>query len=363
MSENYVVIMAGGRGERFWPESRLNRPKHLLPIVGEHPMLRQTLDRIKGLVPDSRILVLTNVDQVTAIREMCPELPAENIVAEPVGRDTAPAVGLAALLVEQRNVDGVFAILPSDHVVHDAAGFRRVLSKAFELAAMGDHLVTIGIEATHPATGYGYIEKGVELRDADGKGMGNKVEQFVEKPDLETAKAYVESGRFLWNAGMFVWSVQSIHAAMALHHPSLANGLGRIREMVCGGKMLEEALASEYPELDRISIDYAVMEKASNTVVIPSEFDWDDVGEWPAIERHSVKDASGNLLRGLALALDSQNNIVYNDGDRVTALLGVEDLIVVHTADATLVCPRSKAQEIKRVLKELRDREETRCFL
>lgn len=363
MSENYVVIMAGGRGERFWPESRMNRPKHLLPIVGEHPMLRQAMDRIKGLVPDSRILILTNVDQVDAIRGMCPELPAENIVAEPVGRDTAPAVGLASLLVEQRDPHGVFAILPSDHVVHDAAGFRRVLTKAFEIASQGDQLVTIGIEATHPATGYGYIEKGAELRDARGVSMGFKVERFVEKPDLATANAYVESGRFLWNAGMFVWSVQSIYAAMARHHPSLAQGLARIREAVRGGKTLGEVLALEYPQLDRISIDYAVMEKASNTVVIPSEFDWDDVGEWPAIERHSDKDASGNLLRGLALAVDSRDNIVYNDGGRMTALLGVEDLIVVHTADATLVCPRSKAQEIKKVLKELRDREETRRFL
>ncbi|MBN2233868.1 MAG: mannose-1-phosphate guanylyltransferase, partial [Opitutales bacterium] len=301
--------------------------------------------------------------QVDAIRGMCPELPAENIVAEPVGRDTAPAVGLAALLVEQRDTDAVFAILPSDHVVHDAAGFRHVLAKGFALAGQGDHLVTIGIEATHPATGYGYIEKGAALQGADGIEIGNKVERFVEKPDLATAKAYVESGRFLWNAGMFVWSVQSIRAAMARYHPSLANGLDRIREAVRGGKTLDEVLASEYPQLDRISIDYAVMEKASNSVVIPSEFDWDDVGEWPAIERHSGKDASGNLVRGLAVAVDSRDNIVYNDGGRVTALLGVEDLIVVHTADATLVCPRSKAQQIKKLLKELRDREETRRFL
>ncbi|MDD4347740.1 MAG: sugar phosphate nucleotidyltransferase, partial [Opitutales bacterium] len=304
-----------------------------------------------------------NVDQVAAIREMCPELPTENIVAEPVGRDTAAAVGLAALLVEQRNREGVFAILPSDHVVRDAYGFRRVLTKAFELAAMGNHLVTIGIEATHPATGYGYIEKGDPLRASSGAALGNKIERFVEKPDLETAKAYIGTGRFLWNAGMFVWSVHSIHAAMSLHHPSLANGLERIRKLLRDGKGLEEVLSAEYSALDRISIDYAIMEKASNAVVIPSEFDWDDVGEWPAIERHFDKDPSGNISRGLAIALDSHNNIVYNDGDRVTALLGVEDLIVVHTADATLVCPRSKAQEIKRVLNELRDRKETRRFL
>ncbi|HOO93070.1 MAG TPA: sugar phosphate nucleotidyltransferase, partial [Opitutales bacterium] len=177
------------------------------------------------------------------------------------------------------------------------------------------------------------------------------------------AQQYIQSGDYLWNAGMFVWSVHSIHAAMSLHHPSLANGLERIRKLLRDGKGLEEVLSAEYSALDRISIDYAIMEKASNAVVIPSEFDWDDVGEWPAIERHFDKDPSGNISRGLAIALDSHNNIVYNDGDRVTALLGVEDLIVVHTADATLVCPRSKAQEIKRVLNELRDRKETRRFL
>lgn len=362
MDARYIVIMAGGKGERFWPESRLKRPKHLLPIVGNSPMLRQTLDRIGDTVPRENIIIVTNVTQQAVIREMCPDLPAENVVAEPVGRDTAPAVALSMMLVKQRNPEGVFALLPADHVIHESEGFQSCLKTGFEVATEREVLVTIGIKPTHPATGYGYIQKGRAFEGYEEKSV-HHVKRFVEKPDLDKATEYVDSGDYFWNAGMFVWSVNSIEKAFQLYNPGLLQGVGCIEAEMQSGSAFEAALEAVYPSLERISIDFSVMEKATNVVTIESSFDWDDVGEWPAIERHGEKDASGNLLAGLAMVQDASNNIVFNDHKRVTALLGVEDLIVVHTDDATLVCHKSKAQDIKKIVKTLGSNSETEQFI
>ncbi len=362
MDDQFIVIMAGGKGERFWPESRLKRPKHLLPIVGSSPMLRQTVDRIGNAVPKENIFVVTNVTQQEAIREMCPDLPSENIVAEPVGRDTAPAVGLSMLLVKQKNPNGVFTLLPADHVIHDSEGFQKCLQTGFDLAGGSDVLVTIGIAPTHPATGYGYIQKGEALDRFEAQ-KAFKVKRFVEKPDLAIATDYVESGEYYWNAGMFVWSVKAIESAFSKHNPALLQGIEKIEKSIADGQSLADALDVVYPNLERISIDFSVMEKAENVVTIESTFDWDDVGEWPAIERHGDKDDAGNLLSGLGMAEDASNNIVFNDGKRVTALLGVDDLIVVHTEDATLVCHRSKAQDIKKIVKTLGSGANTEKFI
>ncbi len=348
----YVVIMAGGKGERFWPVSRLSRPKHLLPIVGDKPMLRQTVDRLEGLVPAEHVIIVTNKEQEAAIREICPDLPAENIVSEPVGRDTAPAVGLAALLVKKRDPEAIFAMLPADHVIHDVEGFQKVMDSGFELAEAGEVLITIGIAPTHPATGYGYIHKG-EMKGSSSQTPAYKVQKFVEKPDTETAQQYLDSGEYYWNAGMFIWSVHSIYKSIEQFNPGLFASLNEIESLTHSGTSLENALADIYPTLEKISIDYSVMEKADNVETIESNFDWDDVGEWPAIERHSDKDEAGNLLSGLGLVSNCSNNIIYNDGERVTAIYGVDELIVVHTADATLICPKSKAQEIKKLVKQL----------
>lgn len=362
MQDQFIVIMAGGKGERFWPESRLERPKHLLPIVGSSPMLRQTLDRIGDLVPREHILIITNVSQQSAIREMCPDLPPDNVVAEPVGRDTAPAVGLAMALVRHRNPKAVFALLPADHVIHDAEKFQACLRSGFEVARSQKVLVTIGITPTHAATGYGYIHRGTEWAGHEGRGIYD-VKRFVEKPSIERAREYVHSGEYFWNAGMFVWSVESITEAFQLHHPALLEGVNSISQGLRDGRELSELLGATYPTLEKISIDFAMMEKAKNVVTIQSTFDWDDVGEWPAIERHGAKDGEGNLLSGLGVVQQASNNIVYNDGKRITALLGVDDLIVVHTEDATLVCHRSKAQEIKGIVKALGECDSTRGFL
>ena len=352
MSDRYIVIMAGGRGERFWPESRLKRPKHLLPIVGDKAMLRQTLDRLGDIVPAANTFIITNVEQEEAIREMCQDLPEENVVSEPIGRDTAPAVGLAAVLVKQKNPDATFAILPADHVIHDEKSLQECMNNGFQIAEKTSSLVTIGIDPTHPATGYGYIHRGEVLEGFGGKGA-YRVQRFVEKPDLQTATQYLESKEYFWNAGMFVWTVDSILEELEKYNPELYGGLEQIGDRLASGEGLQSVLKEVYPELEKISIDFSVMEKSERVVTLKSTFDWDDVGEWPAIERHSEKDEAGNLVSGLGVVHSGSNNLVYNSGDKVTALLGVDDLIVVHTADATLVCHKDKAQEIKKVVKEL----------
>lgn len=352
MAEKFVVIMAGGRGERFWPASRLKKPKHLLPIVGDKSMLGQTLDRIGGLVPPENIMVITNAEQRESVLEVCPELLPENVIGEPVGRDTAAAVGLAMVLVKHRSPDATFAMLPADHVIEDAANFQAVLAAGFEAAEREAVLVTIGIEPNTPATGYGYIHKGKEQAPADGSPVF-AVQRFVEKPDLETAKSYLESGEYFWNAGMFIWTVSTIETAFAENTPALYQSLQAIGNALDNGSELVPLLEQEYPKLEKISVDYAIMEKSTNVVTIPSAFDWDDVGEWPAVARHHEADANGNTVKGDAAIEDGTGNIVVGPKGHLISLVGVDDLIVVHTADATLICPKSKAQQIKQLVKNV----------
>lgn len=352
MPEKYVVIMAGGRGERFWPQSRLRKPKHLLPIVGETSMLGQTIDRLEGLVPTGNIFVITNTEQRDAVLEVCPGLSPENVIGEPVGRDTAPAVGLAALLVKRRDPQGVFAILPADHVIHDHDGFQRVLRAGFDAASSEPVLVTIGIEPTYPATGYGYIHKGAEWTEFDGL-QAYRVQRFVEKPDLETAQGYFDSGEYFWNAGMFIWAVSTVEDAFAKHSPSHARDFAEMNQALDAGEALDAAMARFYPEMEKISVDFALMEKADNVVTLPSAFDWDDVGEWPAVARHHEPDAAGNVLKGPAMVESGSNNIIVSTKGHLTAVVGADDLIVVHTDDATLVCPKARAQEIKALVKRI----------
>jgi len=355
MPEKYVVIMAGGRGERFWPQSRLRRPKHLLPIVGDQPMLTQTVARLEGLVSMENVLIITNAEQRDAVLEVCPMLPPENVIAEPVGRDTAPAVGLAMELVRARDPQAAFAMLPADHVIHDAEGFRRVLGAGFAAATQEPVLVTIGLEPDYPATGFGYVHKGERWTEIEGLPVF-RVRRFVEKPDLETARKYVQSGDYFWNAGMFIWTVPSVDAAFAEHAPALHTSLDEIRQALANREDIASVLEREYPKLEKISIDYALMEKATNVVTLPSAFDWDDVGAWPAVARHHDQDPDGNVIRGDGWVEQGRGNIVVSqDNGHLLALVGVDDLIAVRTADATLICPKDKAQEIKKLVKKLGD--------
>jgi mannose-1-phosphate guanylyltransferase len=353
----YVVIIAGGKGERFWPQSRAARPKHLLPVVGKKPLLAQTLERVKTVVPMKNVFVITSAVQAREVAKVCRGLiPAANIVAEPMGRDTAAAVGLAAALVGQRDPQGVFAVLPADHVIHDTAAYRADLRAAFAAAGAADVMVTIGIPPTEPATGFGYIQRGGEWGRV-GEGAGAKVvydvKRFVEKPKQEVAEAYLASGDYVWNAGMFIWSVPVVEKAFAAYAPELDSGLAKIRAALKKKRPLAATLAKLYPGLTKISVDYALLEKSTNVVTIPATFDWDDVGAWPAVAKHFTPDAAGNVSRGDVLVEDCGGNIVFSEGGHLVALLGVSDLVVVHTADATLVMPKAKAQEIKKLLAQV----------
>jgi len=361
MAERFVVIMAGGRGERFWPASRQTTPKHLLPIVGEKPMLTQTVERVAGVVPRENIFVITTQAQLAGVRAACPDLPAANLVAEPMGRDTAAATGLAMLLVKQRSPQAAFAMLPADHVIHDTAEYARLLGIAFQAAEAEPVLVTLGIKPTEPATGFGYIEQATPWKQFGGRDV-MAVKRFVEKPNLETAQAYLATGRYLWNAGMFVWRVPVVEAAFRAHAPELHAGLAAM-ESAAAARGWAAALAEGYPTQKKISVDYALMERSTNVVVVPATFDWDDVGAWPAVANHFPKDGAANVLRGLAMVEGGANNIVVSTDGHLTAVVGASDLVVVHTADATLVVPKDKAQDIKALLKRLEAEAGTKKFL
>ncbi len=353
MAGRYAVIMAGGRGERFWPLSTSKRPKQLLALVGDKPLISQAVDRLHGLVPPENVFVVTNADLVEATRQAAPQLPPENIVGEPMGRDTAAAVACGGALVKARDENGVFAVLTADQVMGDLDIFFATLKGGMDLAEQNDILVTIGIQPHFPATGFGYIESGdvfetvehVEFRKAD---------RFVEKPDEATASAYLETGRFFWNSGMFIWSVSALEKAFAEHCPEMSTLMGTLSGYARDGNIIE-GMDATYPGLEKISIDYALMEKAGNIIMACGTFAWDDVGSWPALESHFPHDESGNTHIGSVEALDASGNIILSD-DRLTAVIGVKDLVVVQAEGVTLVCPKDRAQDIKKMVVALREK-------
>jgi len=321
-------------------------------------MLRQTVDRLAGLIAPENTWVITNAEQVEAVREICPEIPASQIVAEPVGRDTAPAVALAALLVQRSVGDGAFAMLPADHVIHNGKSFRADLEKAFQAAEKEKVIATIGIAPTFPSTGYGYIQ----AEAVDGATI-LPVQRFVEKPDEETARSYLSDGGYFWNGGIFVWRPSTVLDAVETHCPALHSSFSSIRDCLAAGEAIDTALPREYPQLEKISIDYAIMEKADNVVMIRSTFDWDDVGSWPAIERHFPGDEEDNILQGTVFTLESTRNLVYTEGDHLVGLIGVDDLIVIHTKDATLVCPKDRAEDVKKLVKKIEAQKDAQKYL
>jgi len=347
----YAVILAGGRGERFWPLSTSKRPKQLLSLVGEKALLAQAVDRLDGLIPHERVLVVTNQDLVVATRKAAPYLPPENIVGEPVGRDTAPAVAISAALVKARDPHGVFCILTADHIIGNLEIYRTTLRDSLEIAARENVLITIGIHPTEPATGYGYIQTGDHYH-FDGKTSFRRAKRFVEKPDVATAESYVASGEYAWNSGMFIWSVQSIELALLKYRPAIGAMIQTISEGAKNGK-LTETLSRIFTSIEKISIDYAVMEKADNIIVAKGVFAWDDVGSWTALENHFPKDDHNNTLIGQCETIEASGNIVFSK-DRLTTLIGMSDTIVVQSEGVTLICPKDRAQDIKQMVVKLR---------
>lgn len=360
-ADRFVLIMAGGRGERFWPVSREKTPKQLIRLLGERSFLQQAVDRVRPLVPPANILIITNAVQAAEVRRQLPELPKENILGEPIGRDTCAAVTLGAAVVGARSTTAVMAVLPADHVIHDEKGFRQVLSDAFDVASRGQVIVTIGIQPTGPETGYGYIQSGKALPPpASGKPLKTplfKVERFVEKPSLEKAQEYLASGDYRWNAGMFVWSFVTITNALAVHQPEMHQACQRwFAAASKGARKLETVLAAEYPAIRKISVDFALMEKAQNVVVADGRFDWDDLGAWPALARHLRQDAEGNAAIGDLVHVDAARNLVFDGRSRgrtPVTLVGLKDSIVVLTDDATLVASKAESQKIKDLVRKL----------
>lgn len=353
LEKAYAVILAGGKGERFWPLSTSRKPKQLLSLVGGKPLLALAVERLEGLIPPERVFVITNADLVEVTREIASFLPAENIVGEPFGRDTAAAAALGCVLVKQKAADGAFCILTADHIMKDVDLFRQTLRESFDLALAEDVLVTMGITPTEPSTGFGYIEVADPVTH-DGEVSFYKAARFVEKPDAETAEKYVKTGRFYWNSGMFVWSVASFEKAMAAHTPTLGAMMQRLGQATDIGGVLDK-LEEEYGKLEKISIDYALMEKADNIVTAQGTFHWDDVGSWTALENHFEKDPNGNVMVGASEQFESAGNIVVSDG-RLTALVGCENLVVVQAEGATMVCPKERAQDVKKMVALLRNK-------
>jgi mannose-1-phosphate guanylyltransferase len=340
--------MAGGSGERFWPMSRTQTPKHLLKLFSERTLLEETVRRAQLAVPAANVFVLTNVAQVAATRAaLAGVLPAEQIIAEPAKRDTAPAAALATGLARARGGENAtLALLPADAFIANTAAFGRQMSAALERAASADAILTIGIKPDHAATGFGYLEMGDTVANGSG-GAVRTVRRFVEKPNLAAATEYVASGRFAWNAGMFFWRVGTFLAEADRHAPELA---AFVRSFPAGD--CTAFLAEKFAVLPKISVDYAIMERARAVETLLTDFDWDDVGLWTALPKHLPRDETGNTVRGSVVTSDASNNIALSNG-RTIALCGVKDLVVVETADAILVCHRDAVQDVKKLVPKL----------
>ncbi len=346
---NYALILAGGSGTRFWPLSRNARPKQLLDLFGKGTMLRQAIGRLSGLVPTENIFILTNTLQEAEVRRQAAELPAENIVAEPARRDTAPAVALGAALIARRDPQANMIVIPSDALILDAESFRSLAAEALELAGRQRALITIGIKPTWPCPSYGYIERAGRLEDAALTHPCHEVARFREKPDAATAAQYLASGNFCWNAGMFIWNVAFLREELTAHAPELAGFIDRLTQ----AQELSRFIADEFPALTPISIDFALMEKAGRVLNFEASFDWDDVGSWLSVGKYLPERGEGNVANTELSHLKAADNIVFSASGKRVALVGVSDLIVVDTGDALLVAHRDEADAIKHIVSGL----------
>lgn len=323
----YAVIMAGGMGERFWPKSRQKRPKQLLSIISKRSMIQETVARVGRIIPKNKILVVTNKIQAPLVKKHLTDIPAENIIQEPLSKNTAPCIALAASIIQKRGgKDTLMVVLPADHVVKDVFRFCRTIKAAVKMAGEKKVLVTLGIKPHFPHTGYGYIKIGNVLRNGFYKVAG-----FSEKPDLKTAKQYIKNGKYFWNSGMFVWRTDSILEEIDRYIPRVLRNL------------------KDYKRVPKISIDCGVMEKTKLAVVAKADFNWDDVGDWAALEAHNKKDKYGNIIQGESVIQDVNRSIIITDSVLIAAL-GVKDIIIVATKDSVLICPKNKAQDVKKVV-------------
>ncbi len=349
----YAVIMAGGAGKRVWPLSRLRRPKQLLPLVGGKSLLEIAVERLSGLFDNENILIITNQEYAEPVAEVLKQIPRENIVGEPVGRDTANAIALAAEMIAGRDESATMAVFTADHVIRPAEAFAANVQTAMATAEEHkDALITFGIRPTWPHTGLGYIHCGDELSDGVQNVIG-----FKEKPEHHTARRYVESGQYFWNSGMFVWKVSAIRDALREYLPDSMDKLAPVAEAVRDGKDYTALLKSVYPALEKISIDYAVMEKAEKVLMVELRCEWLDLGSWPALENVTDLDEAGNVVMAdNAAVIDSFRNIIVTEDDHLLAVLGMDDCIIVHSPDATLVCNKNDSQRLKELVQFIQDK-------
>jgi mannose-1-phosphate guanylyltransferase len=350
-NSTYALILAGGSGERFWPLSRRSRPKQLLRLVSKKALLEDTVARLEGWIPRQQILILTNVDQERSVRELLKDFPAENIIAEPAKRDTAAAIALGVGWVALRNHSATMIVLPADHVISNHDPFRETMQVAAKVAQETGALVTIGIKPTWACPGFGYIEQDepVHLPNVPATPAVHRVIRFREKPNVDLAESFLRKGNFRWNAGMFVWSVPSVLSEFNRHAPELADFISRLRTPTDFDKVVR----TSFNTLPRVSFDYAIMEKADRVLVVEASFDWDDVGSWSAVAKYFQADEHSNASSGAVTAVESTNNIVFDQTGTSVALLGVHNLIVVRTPDALLVCHRHQAERIKDLIGKL----------
>ena len=352
----HAIVMAGGSGTRFWPASRAVLPKQLLPLAGERTLLEDTVDRLDGLVPPDRVLVVTSARLIPAVRRQLPLIPEQGLVGEPCKRDTAPCIGLAALLVSRHDPQAIMAVMPSDHVIQPADRFAAAIRQAAALVAESPgRLVTFGIRPTYPAESFGYIQQAAPLPAGPGDAPVHAVAQFREKPPAHVAQEYLAAGTFLWNAGIFVWRADTILEALAARQPECLEHLRRI-VAAWDTPDRDSVFAAEFAAIKGISIDYAVLEQARDVVVIEAPFAWDDLGGWSAVARQRGGDAHGNTLVGKHLDIDSRRTIVHTDADHLVVTMGLEDMLVVHTPDATLVAHRRCEESVRKVVAELETR-------
>ncbi len=343
----YAVIMAGGVGSRFWPRSRQDRPKQFINVFGQATLIQNTVARLQGLIPPERCLIVTHERYVQQTHEQLPAVPLENILAEPMSRNTAPCIAYAAAQLLARDPDATMVVLPADHLIQNVKQFHKVLEVAIEQAQKPEALVTIGITPTHPETGYGYIQFDgtINMNEAP---RPYAVKTFAEKPDLPTAESFIDSGDFLWNSGMFIWRADTIMAQFKEHLPEAHDAFTPYFDAV-GTDREREVITAAFMKCPKISIDYGVMERAHTVFVVPGSFGWNDVGDWRAVYTLSDKNDHGNAIQGNVIVHDSSRCLVQG-GERLIVLVGIHDAVVVDTEDAVLVCNQESAQQVKNVV-------------
>lgn len=359
----YAVIMAGGSGTRFWPKSTKALPKQFLNLFGSGTMIQNTASRIQELIPQERIMVVTNEDYVTIVKEQLPKVPEENIVGEPVARNTAPCVAIAAGLLAKKDPEATMVVLPADHHITDPEAFLEILKSAIAKAEDGETLVTIGIQPTRPETGFGYIHGAA---DSGTEYEGNKVydvKAFVEKPNASKAQEYMDSGEYFWNSGMFVWKARTVLNEIGRQLPAMHEELMLSSEEFYTSTHIP-AINDFYQNCESISIDYGIMEGARSVFVVPGEFGWNDVGSWTAVYELAEKDAHGNSVQAINVTFAaSENNLVMSNGEKMISLVGVDNVAVVETEDAILICDLNTAQGVKEIVEQLKGSEDYKKFL